>query len=227
MATSNFANLIGVNPALSPITVADSPTPTTPTPCTPQSTGTCGLASPLRYFGYAAGTDTGFIINRVTFAACAIATASACPVTPSLTLGVTAGSLAGFTTVNLSSCDTVTLAEAGSERVCSQVIPSVTVSSGGATFTGPAIFDSGFPSTRLSVPAGMTFPDDLPVGSIVRVAAGTGFAYEYRTGTGYLKTNIVTGATPGDYSNSGIGFFAQNALVVDYAMAIEGWRSGS
>lgn len=227
VATSNFANLLGVNPGIAAITVGGVAATSTPPPCMPQSTATCGLASPFRYLSYAAGVDKGYALNRVTFAACDITVSGSCPITSSLTLGVTAASSAGFSTTGLSGCGSIALVGMTGEPVCSQVIPSVTVSSGGASFTGPAIFDSGAPTTRLSVPAGMTFPAMLPAEATVQITTASGFSYQYMTGGGYLATTVAQNATASDYTNSGIGFFAQNSLLVDYGKAIEGWRSGA
>lgn len=223
--TSNFANLIGVNASIEPVLVNGAAAGSTPNPCTSQSTTTCGLASPFRYLSYAAGVDKGFTLGKVTFATCDILTPGSCPLAPDLTIGVTADTAAEFSTTALSPCSSAVLFGTATEPLCSQVIPSVTVSSGGASFTGPAIFDSGAPTTRLSVPPGVAFPDSLPLGATVRIATASGFAYQFATGAGYATTTIAKPASGGD-TNSGVGFFAQNSILVDYSKAVEGWRNG-
>lgn len=226
LSVTPLSNLIGINPSLSPIAVAGTPNNTTPTPCTPRSTGTCGLASPLRYVGYADGVDKGYALGPIPFAACDITVAGACPSTAALTLGVTAGDLAAFSTIPLASCTSVALTGSAVEPVCSQVIRWITVASGGASFTGPMIFDSGFPYTRLTVPIGMSFPDALSAGSVVSITTGAGFTYRYDTGGGFARTEIVRSSDADDYSNSGIVFFERNTLLVDYSRAVQGWRFG-
>lgn len=223
----NFGNLLGVNPAIAAFPVVGSAPPATLTPCTPQSTSTCGAVSPLRYLTYANGIDDGFVLNRVTLSSCAIDQAGSCPQQNALVIGVDANVSAGFSTVSLSSCRTISLPGSLSEPACSQVIPGVKVSSGSASFTGPAIFDSGYPTIRLSVPQGAAFPGDPAAGTVVDVAAGSGFAYQFTTGMGYLSTQTVQATDATEYSNLGIAFFTLNGFLLDYSRAQEGWRAGS
>lgn len=227
-ALTNFANLIGINSEVEGFAVGEQ-TATSPAPCTPQSSASCGLPSPFRYLSYADGIDKGFTLNKVTFAACDITTPGSCTSSPSLTVGIASSNSAGFSTIPLSPCRSVTLVGTTTEQACSQVIQSVTVTlpNSSASFTGPAIFDSGFPFTRLSVPATATFPNAVSNGTTVQIAPTSPFSYSYPTGGGYYTTNIVQNATSSDSSNSGIGFFSLNSLLVDYSKSQEGWRGGS
>jgi hypothetical protein len=223
--SGSFGNIIGVNPGIAPIIVGGAAPAGQADPCTLRSTTNCGLASPFRYLDYADGIDKGFVLSKVTLTPCDSAKAGSCPTSPNLTIGVTAGSLALFSTFVLPTCGSTTLIGAKAEPVCAQVIPSVTVSSGTDSFTGPMLFDTGTEATGIAVPQSMTFASP-PTGSTVRFVTPSGFAYQYvTTGSGVFKTTVVS---PSDNaSNSGIGFFTQNSLVLDYSKAVIGWRTGS
>ena len=222
---ANIPNFFGVNAELGTINALQgaADTATSPPPCTVSSTATCGIASPLRYLTYATGVNAGFAIDRIMLNDCSMAAAGSCPTQNALTLGLDATAGAGFRTVKLS-CRIVTGGDFQNEQFCSQTSAGVTVASDGASFTGPAIFDSGVPMVRLSVPPGSSFVTSLSDGSTVQVTPPNGAPYNFTTGTGYLRTVVVQATNATEVSNFGIAFFTKNAFLLSYANGLQGWR---
>ena len=227
--STSLSNLVGVNATASPFTVPNSvlPAGSSPPYCSPSTTTTCLVASPFRYFTFTATASEGFVLNKVTLNNCSSTPVGSCPVQNALVLGLNSDLTSGFNTTQLTGCTTPNSPDLQDEMVCSQVVQGVTVASGGASFSGPAIFDSGEPDIRLSVPQGSNFPvtpSTLASGTIVSVTTPSGFAYQFSTGTGYLTTGVVQADDNSDFSNLGIEFFTQNSFLLNYANGVEGWK---
>ena len=222
---NNFTNLIGVNASMAGLTVAGSPAASTLAPRTPTSTATCGVASPFRFLTYQDGAREGFELTQVTLHQCTISTAGSCTLENALVLGLNTAVSSAFKTTPLSSCGPVTIpnANSSSEQICSQVIPNVQIASGGSSFTGPAIFDSGEPQILFEVPTGGSFPSSVAQGSTVTVTTPAGFSYDLEAGAGYANINVDQNAGASSFSNLGIDYFTLHSLLVDYSQQIEGF----
>ena len=223
---NNFTNLIGVNPGMEGLTVTGSPTASTLTPCTPNSTATCGVVSPFRFLTYQDGAREGYELTQVTLQQCTISTAGSCTLENALVLGLNTAVSSAFKTTPLSSCGSVAIPNANSsnEQICSQVIPNVEIASGGLSFTGPAIFDSGEPQILFEVPTGSSFPSSVAPGATVTVTTPAGFSYDFQAGAGYANINVDQDAGTSNFSNLGIDYFTLHSLLVDYSQQIEGFN---
>ena len=222
---ANASNIVGINAAINTVKVTSSTSGGTPvsTVCSVQSTTDCGLISPLRSLTYAQGIDTGFVLRQFALQNCNINIPGSCQAQPLLTIGLNDNVSSGF---NLSSlnCGISTTADGSNINTCSQVISNVNVSSGDSTFNGNVIFDSGAPTTRISVPVGSVFPQSLTDGTQVSFNLPSGFSYQYATGVGPAATTIVQGGGANAFSNTGIQFFTQHSLLVDFSSGLEGWQ---
>lgn len=222
--------IFGVNSVTNVITVPGSTAPAAGfPPCSQQSTGTCRVVSVLKYVQYGQGLHAGFLLHPAALQSCDIATQGSCIGQPMLTVGLTMALETGFSTVSLT-CPPPANAYVGpatmdSYPVCLAAIPETTLTVSGlasGTLTGQVIFDSGTPFMTVSVPAGGSFPNPVPVGTDVSITTPSGFTYNYTTAPGV--TNAVVDLNSTGPSIVGVAYFTTNSLFVDFDTSTEGWK---
>lgn len=216
----------GVNDAPNLITTG---TGTAPYPaCSRMSTGDCYVASVLKYLNYT-NVRAGFTLSPLQVQGCDITSQGSCTPTAALTVGLDDALESTFSMANLP-CPPPTYtgpSEINGYTVCQEYVPGTMISTTGAasgSFTGGVIFDSGTPDFVFNVPSGASFPAAIPAGSSFQVTTPNGFMYSAEAGTDLFAVNVTQASATTAGSVVGLGYFATNSLLMDFANGTQGWR---
>lgn len=223
----------GVNSAPDAIVVPGTPATAEYPACMMGVSGTCYVASVLKYLNYATAVNAGFALSPTPLKVCDI-TAASCTPTAALTVGLASATKDGFTQSFL----TCALNYAGplqinGYNVCSPAIPQTTITvsgSGGGSIQTNVIYDTGTPFFALNIPNGVTFPSALSTGASLQVMMSSGFMYAASVGSGVDAVQVADltaaqSANPADISSViGLGYFTTNSFFIDFTAGTEGWK---
>lgn len=196
--------------------------------CAPDTTGTCLMASALKYLQYGAGVNAGFLVTPAPLQTCDITMAGSCRPAPMLTVGLTPALESGFSTLPLVCPPNgyVGPPTVNGYPPCQKSVADATVAVAGVavgSITGGVAFDTGTSVMQIAPAPGATFPAAVDAGSTVMVTTPSGFTYTYTAGaSGPLSTSVITDST--NVSIIGIGYFTTNSYFVDFSAATTGWK---
>ena len=218
----HYQGILGINSSANTVHVADSVAPSALSVCTPQSTASCHLVSPLRYLKYPAGIDAGFALSPATLQNCDISVAGSCTPVPLLTIGLSSSSQSGFGTQQLA-CPGI--APGGSFNglpICESNVKA-SITSGNAGYSGKVQFDTGTPMEIIHVHHGVDgFVSPPAEGTPYSISPTNGFSYTFKAGTGTTATSVILDST--ERSVVGIDFFTSHSFFINYLTTTEGWK---
>jgi hypothetical protein len=219
----------GVAPTRQEIVVAGSVAPAGGFgACTPQTTTTCLMVSPLKYIDYGNQVNAGFSLSpSPTLPICDISTSGNCAPQPLLTVGLNSQTESGFSTTPMT-CPPEGYtgpAEIAGYPVCDKGIDNTTVTASGAStgsYMNSAIFDTGTPDMHFSTPTGSSFPAFVLPGTTVTITTPSGFDFSYTAGSGTTYTDVDAGG--GGNTIIGVEYFMTHSFMIDFTATIEGWK---
>ncbi len=227
--------IFGINTAANLMVVAGSATPTALSICTPQSTTSCHMVSPLRYLSYGADIHAGFMLSPATLQpSCDVSSWAGCTQAHIFTVGLTSASESGFTTETLQCPGNQPKDTSGAGiSPCQPFLPNITFSDTtlNQNFKTGVVFDTGTahnvinsPSSASYNPAMFTGGNWIASGEALSITTSTGVDYAYATGA--PRTTTATQLRQGASSPSivGIDFFTTRAFFIDFATNTEGFK---
>jgi len=118
-------------------------------------------------------------------------------------------------------------AEIEGYSVCQAEISGSTIAvSGGDSFAGPVLFDTGTPWMQFNVAPDVSFPSDVSQNTPVTVTTPSGFVYGFSAGPPGTSSPDSVDVQVGSAGDSivGISYFTTNSFFIDYVAGTEGWR---
>ena len=204
--------------------------------CAPSTSGSCFVASVLKYLAYAHGANAGFRLDPFPLQSCDIATQGSCAPAPMLTIGLTSAEEAGFSVADLP-CPPANYTGPGviaGFEVCQAGIADAVITVAGTMpgiLSGDSVlFDSGTPYMLFNVPPGVSFPLVVAQGTPVLIATPAGFDYSFNAGapygTGSVAPDAVSVVANASSTQSivGVGYFATHAFFIDFTTHTEGGK---
>jgi hypothetical protein len=219
----------GVNDAANLITIAGSIEPVTGYPaCSSTNSGSCYVASVLKYLTYGTGINAGFMLSPAPLQSCNITVPDDCMPSPMLTVGLNSTVESGFSSAQLNCPPSGYPGPSmiAGYAVCQMGTPGATITVSGSAsgvLTGTVLFDSGTPSMVFNVPAGEAFPASVPSGNAVLVQTSSGFTYSYTADDSQATNTLVQQPSTAE-SVIGIGYFTTNSFFIDFTTGVEGWE---
>lgn len=214
--------VFGINSSANAVHVAGAIAPTTLSVCSPQSTESCHLLSPLRYLKYPEGIDAGFSLSPVSLQNCDIRIPGSCTPAPVFTVGLTNGAASDYFTQPLACPGLAPQGHFNGLPICESNVRA-TIASGGASYSGKVQFDTGTPAEVIHVHPGIEgFASPPAPGTPFSISPAAGFTYSFRAGVGTTATSVVLNSS--ERSVVGIDFFTTHALFINYTRTTEGWR---
>lgn len=194
--------------------------------CSPQTSGSCYVFSPLEYLNYSSGVDAGFILAPTPLQNCNISVVDSCPPSRTLQIGLTLTKQSAFVLSPLS-CNWLNSYIGPTLNLgylaCHPQIQNSTISlDTGSQFIGAVWFDTGTPYFAINVPPGVVFPTSVMARTRVTFATPGGFTYSVVAGTDLDLVTVLPDSTfP---TVIGLPYFTTNSFLLDYSTAIEGWQ---
>jgi hypothetical protein len=222
-------NIVGINPSFAALPASKGstnlPEPSQMVVCKDVPTSACALLNPLRALTYETGINAGFVLDSFGLMNCSLDIAGNCQPQIPFSVGLTDSVRAPFNTIGLDCPNEATGADGKPITYCTPYITGVRMTIDGTPYLGNLYVDSGGPDVRLDIFGDSSTTSPQVSGKRIGFTFPGGFQYSYVADSSQTAmTRVDINHDQSKYTNAGIQFFMEHALMIDYDLLREGWK---